>query len=203
MKKDIRANLTEKYEQAEKGAKERAILDHLLNNHEFEVPPTLIHEEARKMTENYFSQMARYGIPMEKDEEKIKAIYDQSKTEAEQRVKESLLLGRYAEQFEVKVDDSEIDKVLEKAAAGFGENATPDQVRKVFEEQGELDNIMGMVRNDKTFDILVEKATFKEKDMSHEGHDHEDKGQKEKTVSKKSSNSKIKTEEKHVDSDGD
>lgn len=198
LKKDIRANLTEKYEQADKGAKQRAILDHLLNNHAFEVPPTLIHEEARKMTENYFSQMARYGIPMEKDEEKIKAIYDQSKVEAEQRVKESLLLGRYAELYDVKVKDSEIDKVLEKAATGFGENATLEQVRKVFEEQGELDNIKGMVRNDKTFDLLVEKASFEEKDMNHENHGHE-----EKPVAKTSSEPKEKTEEEHVDSDGD
>ncbi len=198
LKADIRQNLTEKYEQAEKSARQRAVMDHLLKTHEFEAPPTLIHEEARKMTENYFSQMARYGIPMEKDEEKIKAIYEQSLKDAEQRVKESILLGRFAELFDVKVEDSEIDDVLKKAAAGFGKNATVKEVRKVFEEQGELDNIKGMVRNDKTFDLLVEKASFEEKDVNHEGHDHE-----KKPVAEKPSKAKEKTEEKHVDSDGD
>jgi len=204
LKEDIRQNLTEKYEQAEKSAKQRAVLDHLLSTYEFEAPPTLAHEEARKMTENYFSQMARYGIPMEKDEDKIKAVYEQSKGEAEQRVKESLLLARFAELYKVEVEESEIDNVLEKAAAGFGENATVQQVRKIFEEQGELDNIKGMVRNDKTFDLLVGKASFEEKDMSHEGHDHSHEGHdhsheghdhKEKPVAISPSEPKEETEE--------
>jgi len=169
-------------------------MDHLLNVYEFEVPPILAHEEARRMTENYFSQMARYGIPMEKDEEKIKAVYDQSKGEAEQRVKEQLLLARFAEMYNVEVEESEINTVLEKAAAGSGENTTVAQVRKVFKEQGELDNIKGMVRNDKTFDLLVEKASFEEKDMTPEGYGH-DHNHDAKPVAEESSKPKEKTEE--------
>lgn len=199
LKEDIRQNLTEKYEQAEKSAKQRAVMDHLLSTYEFEAPPTLAHEEARRMTENYFSQMARYGIPMEKDEEKIKAIYDQSKGEAEQRVKEQLLLARFAEMYKVEVEESEINNVLEKAATGSGENATVEQVRKVFEEKGELDSIRGMIRNDKTFDLLVGKASFEEKDLTPEehGHDHagHDHNHDAKPVPEESSKPKEKTEE--------
>lgn len=199
LKKDIRQNLTEKYQQAEKSARKRAVMDHLLSTYEFEAPPTLVHEEARRMTENYFSQLARYGVPMEKDEEKIKAVYDQSKGEAEQRVKEQLLLARFAEMYKVEVEESEIDNMLEKIAAGSGDNATVEQIRKVFEEHDDLDTVKEMIRNDKTFDLLVEKASFEEKDMTLEGHDldhaeHEH-NHDAKPVEEESSKPKEKTEE--------
>ncbi len=200
LEEDIRKNLVEKYEQAEKTAKQRAMMDYLLSQHDFEVPPTLVHEEARSMTENYFNQMAQYGIPMEKDEEKIKAVYEQSKIEAEQRVKEGILLGRFAEKYEVKADESEINEILEKIAAGFGEGATVEQVRKILEEKGEMENVESRIRQDKVFDLLLSKVTFEEKDMSHEGHEahgHEEADSKEKVepAQKKASEPKEKTEE--------
>ncbi len=204
LKEDIRKNLTEKYDQAEKSAKQRAVMDYLLKIHNFEAPPYLIHGEARKITENYFSQLAQYGIPMEQDEEKIKEIYDRSRPEAEQRVKESLILSRFAEQFKIEVEESEINEFLEKAAANFGENATVAQVRKAFEEQGEMDAIRNMIRNEKTFDLLVEKVTFTEKEMDDNGDSHgETVSEEEETpTAAVASDTTNKTEEEDADSDG-
>ncbi len=202
LKEDIRKNLTEKYEQAEKSAKQQAVMKYLLKQHEFEVPPILIHEEARRMTENYFSEMARYGIPMEKDENKIKAVYDQSRTEAEQRVKEGILLGRFAEKYEIKAEESEISNMLEKIAAGFGKDTTVEQVRKILEEKDEMENIESRIRQDKVFDLLLSKATFQEEDSNHKKQDKKVQDNNKKAAKNEPSEPTEKTEEKHADSDG-
>ncbi|NOZ12897.1 MAG: trigger factor [Acidobacteria bacterium] len=209
LEEDIRKNLMEKYEQAERAAKQRAVMDYLLSRHEFEVPPILIHEEARKMTEDYFSQLARYGLPPEKDEEKIRAVYEQNRTEAEQRVKEGILLGRFAEKYEVKADEAEINNTLAKIAAGFGGDVPVEKVRKVLEEKDEMENIESKIRQDKVFDILLSNAAFEEKEMSKEnsGDDTADEKTAEKTNKKTAaetaSEPKEKTEETNADSDGD
>lgn len=162
LKADIRKNLEEKYTQADRSARQRALLDHMLDEHPFEVPPSLVHREARQLTESYFQQLAQYGIPMEQNEDRIRAVFEQQQPEAERRVRESLLLTRYAEEFAVSAEEKEVDDVLEKYAAGFGPEADAKSLRKVFEERGELDNIRSMIRQDKTFEQLLEQVTFEE-----------------------------------------
>jgi len=169
LKADIRTNLKQKYDQADRGHRQRAVMAALLDRHEFDVPPSLVDREARQLTESYFRQLAQYGIPMERDEEKIRAIYERQKDEAVQRVRESLVLTRFADEKNVDVTESDLNEVLEKYAAGFGEKATADTVRKLFEERGELDNIRSMVRQDKTFDLLIGSVSFKETAASDDG----------------------------------
>lgn len=162
LKNDIRKNLTQKYEQADRGHRQRAVMTALTDKHSFDVPPSMIDREARQLTDSYFRQLAQYGIPMETDEERIRAVYESQKEEAERRVRESLILTRFAEEKKVDVSDKEVDEILEKYASGFGEDATVETMRKLFAERGELDNIHSMVRQDKTFDLLIDSVTFKE-----------------------------------------
>ncbi len=183
LKADIRKNLEEKYQQAKRSTRQRALLDHMLESHEFDVPPSLVQREARQLTESYFRQLAQYGIPMEQDEERIRMVFEQQKPEAERRVRESLLLTKYAEDLDVTASESEVDEVLEKYAAGFGPEANVKTLRKAFEERGELDNIRSMIRQDKTFDQLLSQVTFNETDPAED---------------------KTETgEDSHADSDGD
>jgi len=186
LKADIRQNLEKRYQQQARNVRERTVMEHLRTVHEFEVPPSLVHEEARSLTEAYFQQMAQYGIPFEQDDDTIRAVFEQQQEEAERRVRESILLSRIADEQNIQPEDDDIDNILQDYLTEQRMDMPLDALRKGLEERGELDRIRSIARQRKTFDYLLSQVTFEETEES------EDKDMADKPAGKKTATEKAK-----------
>jgi trigger factor len=82
---------------------------------------------------------------------------------AEDDVRGQLLVEAVAEQEKIEVSDDEINARLAKMA-NAAEGPQLARVRAEMEKDGRLENLRFQLRQDKTLDLLVERATVVEKE---------------------------------------
>jgi len=188
LKADIRKNLEKRFEDIEKSEKQKAIVEKLLSVYEFDAPPSLAAEETKRMVQDYFNQLAQYGIKPDTDKEKVEAIYKQYEEAAKKRVKTSIILGKIAEANKLEVTDNDIDAEIKKMVEAYGNTVEPEALREMLENRGEISNMKNFILQEKTFDFLINNVKFTEK--------KEDKKEEKKETKKKTKAKTTKKEDK-------
>ncbi len=163
LKADIRKNLEKRFKDIEKSEKQKAIVEKLLSVYEFNAPPSLAAEETKRMVQDYFNQLAQYGIKPDTDKEKVEAIYKQYEESAKKRVKTSIILGKIAEANKLEVTDKDIDAEIKKMVEAYGNTVEPEALREMLENRGEISNMKNFILQEKTFDFLINNVKFTEK----------------------------------------
>lgn len=159
--KELRKKLREDVEMMAKMEADNKVRDalvtKLIENHEIEVPNTLIDIQARNLLDNFAQDLARQGMDLNKlDQNFIKMAYEQMKGQAEKDVRGALLLEEIAKIEKVEVSGDEIAEEIEKMAAYY--RVTPEDVRASLSKQGGEDNIADRLRSRKAVEILLDKA---------------------------------------------
>ena len=135
------------------------VLKKLVDSTSFDVSPVMIEKELRYMLYNAKQQGQQYGKAISGDEEeKLKKEYEPIALE---RVKGFLILDVIAEKENVSVSNEELEAEIRRMAASMNQNI--DELKKYIKsKEGVIENIIGRLREDKTLDIIVSKAAFKE-----------------------------------------
>ncbi|CAN5247592.1 trigger factor [soil metagenome] len=158
LRERLLADLT-KFSEADADARVRNdVIAKLIENNTFEVPNTLIENQARNLLNNFAQDLQQRGIDVNKVEnEFIKMAYGNMRTQAERDVMGSLLLDKVAEAEKVVVSDSEVDEEIEKMAGYY--RASTGEVRESLEKQGGgVDSIKNNLKTRKTIEAVVAKA---------------------------------------------
>jgi trigger factor len=196
LKTDIRKNLEKRFADIEKSEKQKAIVEKLLSEYEFNAPPSLAAEETKRMVQDYFNQLAQYGIKPDTDKEKVEAIYKQYEEAAKKRVKTSIILGKIAEAENLEVTEKDIDNEIKKMVEAYGNTVEPAALREMLENRGELSNMKNFILQEKTFDFLLKNIKFKTKKQEKTVNKEED------TKEKKETKKKTKTAKKEDKQEG-
>lgn len=135
------------------------VLKKLVDSTSFDVSPVMIEKELRYMLYNAKQQSQQYGKAIgEDEEEKLKKEYEPM---AMERVKGFLILDVIADKENVSVSNEEVEAEIRRMAASMNQNI--DELKKYIKsKEGVIENIIGRLREDKTLDIIVSKAVFKE-----------------------------------------
>jgi trigger factor len=147
----------EKRHEAEHRAKDQ-LLEQLVNRNDFPVPDSMVDRQVDTRLERGLRALAAQGMKAE-DMRKM----DFSRLRAGQReaavreVKSSLLLDRIAEQENVSVSDDELDHELQ--AIALQARQPVESVRARLEKEGGLERLRARLRNEKTLDLLYQRAT--------------------------------------------
>lgn len=83
---------------------------------------------------------------------------------ADDEVRGQLLIEAVAEQEKIEVTDADLDDRIAKMAELRGGAVKPAKLRAEMDRSGQLDSLRFQVRNDKTLDLLVSKASVVEKE---------------------------------------
>jgi trigger factor len=156
------ADLT-KFSEADADARVRNdVIAKLIENNTFEIPNTLIENQARNLLNNFAQDLQQRGIDVNKvEKEFIQMAYGNMRNQAERDVIGALLLEKVAEAEKVAVSDSEVDDEIEKMAGYY--RASPDEVRESLEKQGGgVDSIKNNLKTRKTIEAVVAKAKVTE-----------------------------------------
>ena len=129
----------------------------LIEQNEFEVPNTLIENQARNLLNNFAQDLQQRGVDLNKVETNfIEMAYSQMRLQAERDVRGAILLERVGDAEGVTVETAEVDEEIGKMAEYYRQEAA--EMRKMFETQGGLANIENNLRTRKAIEALVAAA---------------------------------------------
>lgn len=162
---DLRGKLRTDLELAAKTEADNRVRDELVNklvqNHEIEVPNTLIEIQARNLLNNFAQDIQRQGADLSKlGDEFVKMAYTQMRTQAERDVRAAMLLEKIAELENVEVSGEEIAEEIENMANYY--RTTPEDVRNQLSQQGGENSVADRIRSRKAVEALAEKAQVTE-----------------------------------------
>lgn len=157
LRKKLRADL-ETYAKSDADARVRNnAIAKLIEENSFEVPRTLIENQARNLLNNFARDLQQRGVDLNKVESNfIEMAYHQMQTQAERDVRGAMLLEKIAESENVTVSSEEVDEELGKMAEYY--RTTPDEIKKSLERQGGEGTIQNNLRTRKSIEALIAKA---------------------------------------------
>ena len=158
LKDDLRRRLSERVKENARRAQSQQILDQLIATHEVPLPAVLVERETQGLIDESKQYVARFGTTWEqyleqtgKTEDDVRAEYT---TEAEKRVKTTLVVEAIAKAENVQATQGDIETELAALSAQYQQ---PPQ--KIIEMMGQNVGALvdGVVRT-KTIDLLIERA---------------------------------------------
>jgi trigger factor len=157
LRKRLRADL-ETYAKSDADARVRNdAVAKLIEENAFEVPKTLIENQARNLLNNFARDLQQRGVDLNKVESNfIEMAYHQMQGQAERDVRGAMLLEKIAEAEKVEVSKSEVDEEIGKMAEYY--RTTPDEVRSSLEQQGGEGTIENNLRTRKSVEALIGKV---------------------------------------------
>jgi trigger factor len=158
LRKKLRADL-EAYAKSDADARVRnEAIAKLIEDNSFEVPKTLIENQARNLLNNFARDLQQRGVDLNTvDNNFIEMAFHQMQTQAERDVRGAMLLEKIAEAEKVTVSKEEVDEEIAKMAEYY--RATPEELRKSLEQQGGEGTIQNNLRTRKSIEALIAKAT--------------------------------------------
>jgi trigger factor len=132
------------------------VVDQLLEANPFEVPESLVEEQAKAMVSDTKLKLAAQGVVLKNlgvTEEKLQEDY---KAMAQKQVKTFLILDKIASQEGIAVTDEEADDRLKEMAERMHQKF--DVVKRYYEKNGLLPEVKAGIIRDKILNFLLEKA---------------------------------------------
>ncbi len=157
---ELKAKLKGEIEKEKELALERQlkdqVVDQLLEANPFEVPESLVEEQAKAMVSDTKLKLAAQGVVLKNlgvTEEKLQEDY---KAMAQKQVKTFLILDKIASQEGIAVTDEEADDRLKEMAERMHQKF--DVVKRYYEKNGVLPEVKAGIIRDKILNFLLEKA---------------------------------------------
>ncbi|MEP7147783.1 MAG: trigger factor [Acidobacteriota bacterium] len=157
LRKKLRADL-ETYAKSDANARVRnEAIAKLIEENTFEVPKTLIENQARNLLNNFARDLQERGVDLNTvDNNFVEMAFNQMQTQAERDVRGAMLLEKISEAEKVAVSNEEVDEEIGKMAEYY--RTTPDELRKSLERQGGEATIQNNLRTRKSIEALIAKA---------------------------------------------
>ncbi len=185
LRKKLKADL-EKYAETDADARLRNnAIAKLIEDNSFEVPNTLIENQARNLLNNFAQDMQQRGIDLNTIESQfIEMAYGNMRQQAERDVRGAMLLDKVAEIEKVEIAEAEVDEEIQKMADYY--RASPAEIRESLEKQGGgVENIRNNLKTRKAIEAVIAKAKVKDGEWVDESLAQSDAADKPKKAAKK------------------
>lgn len=158
LRKKLRADL-ETYAKTDADAHVRnEVVAKLIETNEFEVPNTLIENQARNLLNNFARDLQQRGVDLNKVEDSfVQMAFQQMRTQAERDVRGAMLLEKIAEAEKVEVKPEEVDEEISKMADYY--RSSVGELKESLEKQGGGSaTIENNLRTRKSIEALIAKS---------------------------------------------
>ena len=159
---ELKAKLTEDIKKEKELALDRQlrdqVVDQLLEANPFEVPESLVEEQAKALVSDTKLKLATQGVVLKNlgvSEEKLQEDY---KTMAQKQVRTFLILEKIAGQEGIAATDQEAEDRLKEMSERMHQKF--DVVKQYYEKNGLLPEVKAGIIRDKALSFLLEKANI-------------------------------------------
>jgi trigger factor len=133
----------------------------LIEANDFEVPNTLVENQARNLLNNFARDLQQRGVDLNKVENDfLQMAFQQMRSQAERDVRGAMLLEKIAEAEGVNVKPEEVEDEIAKMADYY--RSTVDELKESLEKQGGTSSIENNLRTRKSIEALFAKAKVSE-----------------------------------------
>lgn len=161
LRSKIAEDLKARREAEQRGRLVDQLAESLIQAHPFDIPPSLVDLEHQRLARQAVDRLKSQGTQVDTwGEKRQNEFVGQFRTPAERNVRMSILVDRIAEAENVRCEEADYDKHLERLAQAMGQ--TPEAVKRYVEQRNQREDIEDRVRYEKTLDLLLEKANIEE-----------------------------------------
>ncbi len=150
-----KAILGQRQREAQDAAK-NAIVDKLVDAHDFPVPEVFVDRQIRNRVEQMLSAMVSQGMDPRKAKLDWEKLKESQREKAVREVKASMLLTRIAEREAIGATRDEVNREVERIARAQREPVAALQMK--YEKDGTLGHIASQIQTEKTLNFLFEHA---------------------------------------------
>ena len=160
LRQAVRQDLERQVSQSQREMLEAQALHQMAEEWAFEVPPSLVASQARRILKERTLDQLGKGVPPGKIEEQAQVLTDQAKLDALRQVKLFFILRRIAAAEGVAVSAEELGQRLQALAERL--RMTVEELRKDLEARDLLDDLSWSMVRAKVLDRILQQAEIKE-----------------------------------------
>ena len=161
-KADLKVKVSEKMKNAAKSQYEEAVIKAAADAAEVEIPECMFENMTEQLIDNYRRQISGYGIDFEQYLQMTGSTLDQMKEQvrpnAENIVKEQLVLEAIADAEALKATDEQVEDRLKAMAAQYGGEYKEEMMKNITDEDKEY--ITSQMKPELAINFLVANAKF-------------------------------------------
>ncbi len=145
-----------------KSAAQKSMMDELLGQTDFPLPPAMVKEQAANLAQNFVKRLESQGKRLEAIGKTLQELQDELSPQAEEQVATQLLLLAIAEKEDLSVTDEDIDMHIYREA--MEHRQSPETVRRFYEDNNLMFALKDRLTCDKAVDLVYARATVEEVD---------------------------------------
>ena len=165
LRKDLEQRLKDDAERRQTSNRHDGLVKALVEQLEVDLPEALIQQESRNLVEQTAAQFAQQGMDVKSlfTPDLIRNLMQNSRPEAEERLRRSFALTALAEAEDIKLDDSAIDTKLKEVKKDLSADAKvdPERLRQAVMDDLMQEQLMSWLETNST---LTEKASEPDSD---------------------------------------
>ncbi len=159
LRKDLEQRLKDDAERRQTSNRRDALVAALVEQLEVDLPEALIQQESRNLLEQTAAQFAQQGMDVKSlfTPDLVRNLMQNSRPEAEERLRRSFALTALAEAEDIKLDDKDVDAKIKEVKKELSADAKidPERLRQAVMDDLMQDRLMGWLEENST---LTEKA---------------------------------------------
>lgn len=149
----VEAKLREQKRAQQAQGLEQQLCDALLQQHQFDVPSSLVQRQTERLTRDFQMRLLMSGRSEEDAKKELEQYTEQLRTNAVRLVKLTFILNRIAEQESLEVTQDELVDRLWKLSKSWGKD--PAEVQRWLDSKQLWPSVMSSIRQDKTVRFLL------------------------------------------------
>ncbi len=133
------------------------VMESLVEANDFEVPPTMVRQQAERMVRNAAERMQQImGPQFQLNGEQVQALLADNEKDAEFQVRSGLLLLEVSKQAKIEVGDEEVQAEIDRIAEEAGEQG--ERAKAYYADPEQRDRLRFRLIEDKTVELILEKS---------------------------------------------
>lgn len=159
-KADLVAKMQERKQKEAEQQREVAVVDAVTATAEVEIPAAMVDSETDFMLQDFENRLSMQGMNLDLyyqfSGQSEQVLRDQMKSDAEKRVRNNLVIDAISKAEAFTVSDEEVEAELTRLSELH--NRPVEEIREIFERNGNMENIKEDVLLRKTITFLVENS---------------------------------------------
>lgn len=160
LKDNIRNSLQGRLEQQLKKHMAEQVYKHLLDNTDFELPASVVADYSTNIFRRQYANLMMQGLQREQMEQQMAQLQASSAQQAQQQLKSYFIMDKVAKQFELGVNDEELNGYIAQLAIQRGQR--PERMREQMAKDGSLESLRLQIRDEKAVEKILESAKITE-----------------------------------------
>jgi trigger factor len=155
LKKNISETIHKKKKNQIDSEYKRALTEHLIRNHDFEVPQSMVKRELESLIDESKQHAMSKGKPVKPDEE----LRIEFEPFALKNVKAMLILDAIGKKEKIEAGEDDMKEAIDEVASQH--NLKPEEVKKLYiAQEGSLDGLKHRLYTGKVLDFVLSKANI-------------------------------------------